>query len=249
MKKLALILALCMLVPASAFGLEMMSDTAMEDVTAQSGVSIALDDVQVFINIDTMAYIDCDGYSGVAGHTANCTGEGGAITISNFQIDMLNLNAIVATVAAAHDNQLGGTGNGFLTSTTCGDIPLFYNYATATALGCTLTGTAVTLGMDNLQGNFAAAPIEIDVTSRLPALTEGYQYNAGGTAFTVGGVMIGLPTVELYIQNMILTPAFTSSVSTNTTAIAANNNKDYGTFQMDGITMSVFSGWLEIAPH
>jgi hypothetical protein len=61
-KKLALILAL-MLVPCTAFGLQMMDETAMDAVTGQSGVHIAFDDVQLFLNIEKLAWIDCDGLS------------------------------------------------------------------------------------------------------------------------------------------------------------------------------------------
>ena len=42
MKKLALILAL-MIIPCSAFGLEMLNDSSMDSITGQSGVSIAVD--------------------------------------------------------------------------------------------------------------------------------------------------------------------------------------------------------------
>ena len=49
MKKLALILAL-MLIPCSAFGLEMLTNNALDNVTGQAGVAIAADDIQIFLH-------------------------------------------------------------------------------------------------------------------------------------------------------------------------------------------------------
>lgn len=274
MKKLALILAL-MLVPCTAFGLEMLDDSAMDTITGQAGVSIAMDDIQIFMNIEKLAWIDCDGFNSWEGK-GTCGGAGGAIVLNNFQLDVLNVNAITGTTTA------GTAGGGLdLRSTTCGNIPLFYDYATsATGDGCYLSETLVgTLGLNNYydhqgDGNSAFVPhfLTIDVTDELPASTEGYQFWAnnawtsasvaagtagdGDGASTIGGVLIGLPTMEVYINAMSLTPMYDGDLSTGASAAANDDNvvdvngnvKTYGTVYMEGITFTTLSGWIEISP-
>jgi len=101
MKKLALFLVL-MMIPCTAFGLEMLNDNALQEVTGQSGVSIAFDDIQLFLNVDRFAYIDCDGYSTNSNYGGTCESNlGGAFVIEGFQLDLLNINMIgVAGYAA-----------------------------------------------------------------------------------------------------------------------------------------------------
>jgi len=247
MKKIALILALMMVIPCSAFGMQMLNNASMDQITGQSGVSIAFDDVQAFINIDKLAYIDSDGLSTVSdGYLNSAYGDtaGGAVYLNNFQIDVLNVNAIVATAATT-------TANPNLISADAGNIALFFAYDSTAALGDDYLGsdtnTAQTVGLDNLAGTFKAAALTIDVTDKLPALTQGWQYNMG-TITTIGGVAIGIPTMEVYINSMTLTPKYTGDID-GTSSIAANNNKDYGTIEMQGITFTTLSGWVEIAPH
>jgi hypothetical protein len=284
MKKLALILAL-IIIPCSAFGLEMLNDETMDGITAQAGINIAVDDIQLFLNIEKMAWIDCDGFSSL-GRIA-CSGKGGALALNNFQIDVLNINAIVGSKAGVQGNgtsAYGGVGDGGqygnnlgLISTTCGKIPLFYNYATDTQLGCGLADLAgrTTVGLDNYYGhtgnNYYFTPqfLSIDATDDLPASTQGLRTwntnpwtsfavasNGGNGASSVGGVLIGLPTVEIYINDMTFTPVYDGDL-TNSTSTAINDDdntlaeggfSDFGTIQMHGITFTVLSGWIEISP-
>jgi len=275
MKKLALFLAI-MIIPCSAFGLEMLNDSTMDSVTGQAGVAIAMDDIQIFMNIEKLAWIDCDGLNSWEGK-GTCSGAGGAIVLNNFQLDVLNINAIVDTTA-------DGTGlnNGLqLISTSCGNIPLFYNYATsATGDGCMLQpvgGPTQNLGLNNYQHNgtnyeFVPHFLTIDVTDALPASTQGFQYweshawtsaavaagtnSTGDGASTVGGVLIGLPTAEFYINTMILTPMYDGDLSSG--ASNASNDDDvvdvngnahtFGTIYMQGITFTTLGGWIEISP-
>ena len=169
MKKLALILAL-MLIPCTAFGLQMMDDSTMDGITGQSGVHIAFDDIQMFINIEKMAWIDCDGFTSEASIYGTCTGDAGALAISNFQIDVLNINAIVSSTVADDQGVQTSADNGAmpLYSTNCGMIPLFYDYGTGAAVGCYLgsttdASTRAGLGLNNYispaaAGGFRPAP-------------------------------------------------------------------------------------------
>ena len=59
MKKLAIILAL-MLIPMSAFGMDTISDTDLDSVTGQAGVTIALTSIQIQTSGGTTSYGDAD---------------------------------------------------------------------------------------------------------------------------------------------------------------------------------------------
>ena len=273
MKKLALILAL-MLIPCTAFGLEMLTDNALDNVTGQSGVSIAADDVQLFLNVERFAWIDCDGYGTELAYGGQCdVSLGGAIYIDNFQMDTININMIggrgsSAAVATSdgnqtlNDNALGGS--------SCGVIDLFYDYGNTNAGACLLSGDLAgvtsTLGLDNYtntnpwsltstpNGGFLAKSITIDATMALPLHSAGWQGNSWAHytgSETVGGVLIGLPTMEIYIHSMAITPRFTALITPIPAAVAglcANEGESYGTFEMQGITFTVLGGFMEIAP-
>ena len=271
MKKLALILAL-MLIPCSAFGLEMLTDNAMDNVTGQAGVSIAADDIQLFINVERFAWIDSDGYGTALAYGGNeDSTNGGAIYLDNFQIDLLNINMIggrgsaVATTLGESNQTMSANAMG---GSKAGVIDLFYDYGNTNALGglldSTLAGMTSTIGMDNYinvnpwettsPNNFCAKSITIDATMELPLHTAGWRGNSTAnysTSETLGGVLIGFPTMEMYIGQMVITPRFTAQITTNSVAAEAlcfNEGESYGTFEMQGITFSVLSGWMEIAP-
>jgi hypothetical protein len=283
MKKLALILAF-MLIPCAAFGLEMLSDTTMDGITGQAGVAIAVDDIQLFLNIEKLAWIDCDGFDSFESK-GSCTGEGGAIALNNFQIDVLNINAITRTSNSSNDGQsVFNTGTLGLGSTECGEIDLFYNYATiGTGTGCMLAGAGnvASLGLNNYQGKYGSLQafvphfLTIDVTDDLPASTSGFQYwlnhtwtvpgiaaHGAGTMTSLGGVLIGIPTVEIYINEMAMTPIYDGDLQGNaseagnddsvtwldTTDGTTVRSNTYGTIYMKGITFTTLSGWIEIAP-
>jgi hypothetical protein len=247
MKKLALILAL-MLVPCTAFGLEMLNDNAMDQVTGQSGVAIAFDDVQMFLNIERLAWVDCDGFEmGTAGMPmGTCAGSGAMVSLNNFQIDVINVNAIVAVS--------GVTTNPWLISTSCGNIPLFYAYQSTARLDTCITWTTGhTEGLDNLTGPFRAQALTIDVTDKLPALTQGICWNASNANVKVAGVFIGLPTVEIHIQELNLDITIDDLNVETWVANAGNGgtlgDNSFGQIIMEDITFSILSGWMEIAPH
>ncbi len=75
-------------------------------------------------------------------------------------------------------------------------------------------------------------------------------------ASTVGGVLIGIPTVEIYINAMSFTPMYDGDVAGLTSAAAndddvsdvAGNYKTFGTIYMQGITFTTLGGWIEISP-
>jgi hypothetical protein len=73
----------------------------------------------------------------------------------------------------------------------------------------------------------------------------------GASTQLVAGVVIGLPTMEIYINQMVLSPGITGQISSNSSVVRSavrNNNATFGTIEMDGITFSILNGWVEIAP-
>ena len=275
MKKLALILAL-MLVPCSAFGLEMLTDNALDDVTGQAGVSIAADDIQLFLNVERFAWIDCDGYGTSNAYGGDCDSTvGGAIYLDNFQMDTININQLGArgdalASATGESNQSLDGSTPAMAGSSCGVIDLFYDYGDdstgACLLNSTLADSGSTLGLNNYTNinpwttasGFLTKSITIDATAALPLHSAGWKINKGGLAGAggavsqnIGGVIIGLPTMEIYIHSMAITPRFTAQITSNPNAVAQacyNDGESFGTFEMQGITFSVLSGWVEIAP-
>ena len=259
MKKLVLVLAMLMVLPAAAFGIQydLMNDGSMEEVTGQAGVSIAMDDIQLFLNIERVAWLDCDGYTCVDG-----TSGAGAVGIGNFQLDVLTINAI-----DFNTDQAGGVWD-LTNAADCSQIDLRFNYGDTGQTGtCFLATTGLSssltdsyfaslgsqhLGLDNYESldgdDFVPSALTIDATSQLPVLTEIDTANGGGNQ---GGVLIGLPTIEIYIPSLTMTPEFYNIENETEPALNAAQNSDasFGTIQLDGVTMSVLSGWIEIAPH
>jgi len=132
MKKLALLLAL-MIIPCTAFGLEMLTDNTMDTITGQDGVVIIADDIQLFLNVDLFAYVDTDGYDLHNGCSARTCADGGAMfAVQDLQLDVININAMIATSQTLYATQNpdfsgdAADGNPPLISSLCG-IPLFYN--------------------------------------------------------------------------------------------------------------------------
>lgn len=263
MKKLVLILMLLVL-PCSAFGLEMLNDTAMDDVTGQAGVAIAFDDVQLFMHVERIAWIDADGFDtndtwyGTAGTS---TGSAGAVGLDDFQIDTLQINAITGST---------GLTQGAPGLTSIGELGLNFDYDSTVVLGSAQLSPSYggigtqKLGLDNYDTDAVTGigssdilyrALTIDATNKCPALTTGYQLNKNSTLLNIGGVLIGLPTAEFYIPAMSMTPAF---YNVNGVAIGAVNDVDgttnaidacnYGTISMEGITFTTLGGWVEIAP-
>lgn len=269
MKKLALILAL-MIIPCTAFGLEMLTDNSLDNITAQDGVSITVDDVSLFLNVDLFAYVDCDGYDLHNG----CTGDGAMVAFSNFQMDTININAMIGTAdgvagSPTYNPAFTQDENLPLASTSCG-IPLFYDYADtapfATCLSSCLFADRATKGLDNYTDpqTFTASPklyipqaLSIDLTDELPVLSQAYNYiypSFGGN-LKVQGVIITLPTLEIFIQDINFEVAMydlecsTFVINGGNFGGTADTKNRFGEFVIQDVTFSILSGWLEIAPH
>ncbi len=304
MKKLALLLAF-MIIPCTAFGLEMLTDSTMDNITGQDGVSIVADDIQLFLNVDFFAYIDADGYDLHNGCAAEGCSNGAMFGVTDFQMDTININAIAGTslTVGVNSNFTSSYSSSNtvmdvpLVSSSCG-IPLFYNYMDSTPWStcvsqCLFTNTTSPLygkavmghkGLDNytssrmwaITDRYVPNALNIDLTDKLPTISEAFSYiltgsmpaDVGQAPVQVMGVLITLPTMEIHIQDMHFTAALYDldtdcNIDTTGTVQPVNNgfsaigglwaNGDYpnrfGEFMIQGITMSILSGWVEIAPH
>jgi hypothetical protein len=283
MKKLAILLAL-LIIPCTAFGLEMLTDDNMDAITGQDGVTIMADDIQLFLNVDLFAYVDTDGYDLHNGCAATGCNNGGMVAFQNFQMDVININAIVGSDNGRawdpnYNTRFVEDTNWALASTSCG-IPLFYDYAdtaawdaclsTCNPIGLGTGGNDATKGLDNYTppgdflingtttgntGRFLPQAIMIDITDNLPVFSQGFQYIMQAP-FKMLGVLITLPTMEIYIQDINFdVEMYTNDCDTfvfNSGYSAADldsNNNSFGKFYIEGVTFTILSGWVEIAPH
>jgi len=183
MKKVLAIIAIVMLVPFTAFGMEMMADTALEDVTGQAGVSISIDNVQMDFSMDYISWGDSDGLGGTAAGYVNIT----EMTMTNIVIDKLAIGAagisvlsgthIVAGASAPMDfDPTDGASDLRALTIDVGDYA-----ACVDATGAVLTDTAVAIGVPTLSIYVGAiAPFNV-------ALDDA----AGATGTALGSVALG----------------------------------------------------------
>ena len=87
MKRILAIAAVLMLVPFSAFALQMIDDATLDDITAQAGVSIYIDNVQLDFSMDYLSWGDSDGIGGSAAGYVNIT----TLVMNNVVIDAYSI--------------------------------------------------------------------------------------------------------------------------------------------------------------
>jgi len=273
MKKFALCLAIAaaiMMVPFSAFGLQMMNNHSMDQITGQAGVSIAFDDVQIFMNIDRFTYIDPDGLTNTVGWSAVVADNGAAFNVNEFQIDTLKANAIInttglvtATIGGHTVASMGLTGITTVKQIAANGIPLQYTYNNNNAFIAQTTVNVQSKGLNHMFGGsyqvYEPQAISIDISDAAPVLSQGKKVILsllGSASSRVAAVVITLPTAEFYIDNinigsMTLTDnviAGTSKVFT-TGSTSLNNGASFGSIEIEGVTFTMLNGWVEIAPH
>ena len=245
MRKVLAIAVAVMLLPFTAFGLEMLADDVLSDVTGQAGVSIAVDDIKLFQHIESLRYTDDDGVGGSSG--------AGSIGIANLSM-MVDINGVTKLVEVTDADGVthmipfsptrGVLGNYENLKNPAGDYYDFNNYD--------LDGN----GTDEV---FAPRALTIDVTDTLPVLSAAAATKAAaGIApysdlpiSNVAGVQIGLPTVEIHQS------ALTFDITVETAGSAINTNiggtptgkNSYGNISIGNQTLLILNGVIEIAPH
>lgn len=262
MKKVLAIIAIVMLIPFTAFGMEMMADTAMDNVTGQAGVSIGVDDIDMDMSIDHIVYGDADGYSLTSGNGTNNGGEygeatiGGYVSMDNFKmlgvlIDKLTDYAPLQRNTAG-ELVLVDPGDGSLVPVLDGTaVNLVDSRRVTVALDPTATAPDGVRQWDPRTG-FRFLTIDVATFDEMPI----HGLVSGDTA-----VIIGLPTLRVSVES-ILIDAITLGSFYNTTsgdnystdladnlALSVGSGKSFGAFAIMGVTMDMFGGEVAILAH
>jgi hypothetical protein len=150
MKKLLAIAVVLLMVPFTAFGLEMLTDDVMEDVTGQAGVTITFlqGDTVINISVDGIAWGDDDGFgsSKVAAHVRLDGKIGIKITIASGQHMTIDVSGVHGIVLGLPDLKI--------------DISVPESIVISSGYGATVTNwgtpavsslTLGTLGLNNVQ--------------------------------------------------------------------------------------------------
>jgi hypothetical protein len=245
--------------PMAASALEKMDNSQLRSATGQAGVSIAVDDIVIYQkSLADTTYWDTDGISS----PFNGVTEAAAGIMIDHADEMQKLITI--------DAILDGTKYG---ATALNAIFETENIGILDG-GAGVTDPAAAAAFnpgDGSTGNFlnGISPLTIDVGT-CEALTGGWIYNTANRAadlggaqnLNVGGVVIGLPTVEIttYTTSNFKSIKLVSgsdngdgTVTTLTPATGAsyfNTDHEFITIEKSGdSTMAILGGRLEIAPH
>ena len=232
------------LAPMSASALEALNDSAMNDVTGQAGVSIALDDIVIYqTGVADTTYIDTDGLMSHA--LTGAASQVGNITQAGIMIDYVDNYQKLTIIDGIIDDTFHG---GMYSAATL--TGLFTGApSVGMATGSSIVKDPLTGNTDNDDYRTGASPLTIDVGT-CQSLTAGLNFNGGVTAAPnadVAGVIIGLPTIE--IQTYYTTDIKDVKLA-EVTGSAVNGTKEFIRIKKSGnSTMAILGGRIEIAPH
>jgi len=264
MKKVLAIIAIVMLVPFTAFGMQMMADTALEDVTGQAGVSISIDNVQMDFQMGYLGWGDSDGIDlpdsggNISALDADITGieAGGWVYMSQMQflnivIDKYMVGA--ANISPLNPNLYDGTGDGSLSTFGPGDLsPLTIDVGT---IYTAFTTQAYPLYVDS-DGDYHYNAEDAD-GNPYTAVVDGNgdpvtnDEIVPDTTQIATGVRIGVPTLSIYVGT--IKPFDISLVAyddTQASGIATPTVKDtLGSVAMGSIQLDTKGGSITIFAH
>lgn len=243
MRKILAIAVAVMLLPFTAFGLEMLADDVLSDVTGQAGVSIAVDDIKLFQHIESLRYTDNDGLGGASGAAS--------IGIADLSM-MVDINGVT---------KLDANGNPYSPNRdVLGDYASY-----KTPAGAAYNFNNYDLDENGTDEVFAPRALTIDVSDTLPVLSEaaatkaaaGIAPYASSPVTNVAGVQIGLPTVEVHMSALTFDITVESKGSAINTSIKdADGNvlvetgkNSFGNISIGNQTLLILDGVIEIAPH
>ena len=208
------------IIAATSNAMQQISDSDMDDITGQAGVSIMVDDFKEYENIQGLWYTDTDGLTS--------TDSGASFGITELS-KMVHINAITSyDTTSSNPSNLESPGRDLQ-----GQYFPRFNYFN-----------------HNDQTQFISKPITIDATSALPALSSMATYNRDGTQTDIAGVHVGLGTLEIVLDKMSMTLGVNDDtpLDGNNDLDAANAEDTYGTLNLDKWTFAFLDGTLEIAP-
>jgi hypothetical protein len=244
--------------PMAASALEKMDNSQLRSATGQAGVSIAVDDIVIYQkSLADTTYWDTDGISSPFNGVTEAA-AGIMIDQAEEMQKLITIDAILTDDIYGVDALRAIFGN-------VEDIGILASADAVAAIGS---------GFDPSNGNIAGmttgiSPLTIDVGT-CQALTAGWKYNTTGATLpndaqdlAVGGVVIGLPTVEIKtystvdfktikLQNGTYDDAtgIVTHVADGGTVTHFNQDHDFITIEKSGTsTLAILGGRLEIAPH
>lgn len=254
--------------PMSSSALEALTDNAMNDVTAQAGVHIAIDDVILFQTIDYTKYTDTDGmddtrytYQKVGEVSDNATDDAASLVISKKET-LKVINAIWKADEQDSEYGLNGaTGSSGVAFAGATDLQLAADGWQGTK---TFGNAANPLGVgyrnkdidgDGIFDLFSPDALMIDIghckvltaaTAAKSAVVTGVEADS-----TITGVCITLPTVEIKTTSDSYTIGVDERGSDLNTvrATTINSGKKFIMIEKGNSLMAVLGGCLEIAPH
>lgn len=229
MKK-AIALAVCMvLIPFTAFSLEMVTDEEMDNITGQSGVAITIDDVVIHESGSGEVW-----YQNSWADSSGNTGTTSVGMVDGAAESMMFVNALTQNPAADVD------------AASPGDYGALGTYNELESLYSAATGNSYT---------HEASPLTIRVANT-QAVEGSAFHDAIGEG--LDAVVIGLPTVEIYNQGadakQILTTSNSNPIDDTRTRYDGTNYNSANTYSFGtlytggGSSMAVLGGQVEIAP-
>jgi len=239
---LSLTAAAVLSMPMAASALDKMDNNQLKSATGQAGVSIAVDDVVIYQkSLADTTYWDVDG-----------VGDG--MGAAGVMIDHADEMEKLITINAILDDAVYGVSQ------------MDATFGTGTSVG--IVGSGSLDGTPQAANGYIAgnttgiSPLTIDVGT-CETLTLGWEYNnamSRADVGAVGGVIIGLPTVEIatYTNHDFKSVKLATGVdngdgTVDSTSGGGYMNATHNTFitieKSGDSTMAILGGQLEIAPH
>ena len=242
-----------MLVAGSAMAMKAISNDEMDSITGQAGVSIIVDDVKLYAHIGGLWYTDTDGINGQLGAfgngtvggnalwnlTYNSTAPGASVGVKDLEV-LVHVNSITKVDNSTGSVEVHSPGRSSQGNYGTLQMQDFYNFARG--------------GAGKPDDVFLAKPLTIDVTEKLPVMSEGAAYDntqlGGGLNTNFSGVMIELGTIELFVDKMKIDVGINDTTPLDgTDTLSSINGHSYGTVFVGKTTLLVLDGEIEIAPH
>jgi hypothetical protein len=219
------------LFPSLVLGMETIADEELSTVTAQSGITLTVDDFILYQSFGKVSFTDTDG-----GNTSTNPFPDNAVPRKKL-LDLagpasLNLEGLKMDVLRV--NALGPKADKIGSNDTHYKFTSSNNFTT-----------------------FTASPLTIDVVDEIPSLSPGLNYGLSaknnlipipipsGETYNCIGVWIGFPTIELYIDELSMKGLTVTTMNRQ----AVNSGSSIMGLQVNGVDIALLSGMIDIAPH
>jgi len=217
--------------PMTAFALQPMADSSLDNVTAQAGVSIAVDDVLLYQSIDKISYTDQD-YGFNADGSVDLAG--GLINDASFNINGLVINRMRINAITDGTSKFAGGADAYGAVAASGFKAQALTIDVAEALPTLSAGKSNNLG----------TPVDVaGVLIELPTI-EVIMDSIDINSITITDNRYDTATVAAAADPTNLTLAEKISAG-----MSVNSGASFGSLAFSGVKLAVLGGTLEIAAH